>query len=667
MNEPETRRLGWLPVLGLVLLAFFAYAPSLGNDFALDDTLARAVNEGRPNSVIAELRGPAHYFTSDYWSGFGLRSGLYRPTTIYSYAATHHLFPGEGDGEAFAHHLINLLLNCWAAYLVMWLMLDFGMAMVGALLTAALFAVHGVHSEVVATVIGRAELLSFCFGMAGLKALLRADNGKPAVWIPLSAVLFFLAFCSKESALAWAGFVPCYFAMRGGLRQRWVRLVAAGVPAVAIFFVLRHLALSGDVDPVKYAANPLGYVDLPERLGTACGLWGYGLFLCVAPFSLACLYGPQVETVSTIGLIVAVLIPVWLAAALWRPARRPGLFLSAALFFGFSFITSNIPLAIGTIFGERLYFIPSLGVCMLPALLLARLAPSRQKVLLGACALWAIGCVVVDVQRSLVWKNNETLLLRESEVHLESALLQVTAAKYFHVQEYEQPDRKEFFRERASACLDRALRLDPGYVDAFATKAAMLDRGGRPNEAIAVLRAALDLARLPHSGLEATLRKDLGRLLITERNEISQGLQECLRALSLSPDDLELRVRIIDFGRTALSADVLSKVIDDGLARYPASVILAVQRGDYLFRHPEKNEQSTRMIVEILRDVFGRLPREATGELRFIIGRMQFGDSLTTLGQVAEARRAYQTVLGLRDVPAAIRSKAMKKLNGLRK
>ena len=42
--------------------------------------------------------------------------------------------------------------------------------------------------------------------------------------------------------------------------------------------------------------------------------------------------------------------------------RHPLVFLAMACFLGFSFATSNVLFAIGTIFGERLYFTPSLGL-----------------------------------------------------------------------------------------------------------------------------------------------------------------------------------------------------------------------------------------------------------------------------------------------------------------
>ena len=153
------KRPGWLTVVLLALLGFLAFAPALANDFAFDDSLARSVtNDGQPDLVISKPHGPWFYFSSQYWVGEGRESRLYRPVTITSYVLTYWLVSKPllpQDWEAFPHHLLNLLLNALAVCLVLWWMTDLGVGSRGAVLTAALFGVHAVHSEVVAGIVGR--------------------------------------------------------------------------------------------------------------------------------------------------------------------------------------------------------------------------------------------------------------------------------------------------------------------------------------------------------------------------------------------------------------------------------------------------------------------------------------------------------------------------------
>ena len=71
-----------------------------------------------------------------------------------------------------------------------------------------------------------------------------------------------------------------------------------------------------------------------------------------------------------------------LVGGLWWARRQPLPFLAMAAFFGFSFLISNIPTPIETIFGERLYYTPAVGLSFLLAWVadrLWRLEPPRRQ------------------------------------------------------------------------------------------------------------------------------------------------------------------------------------------------------------------------------------------------------------------------------------------------
>jgi hypothetical protein len=70
----------------------------------------------------------------------------------------------------------------------------------------------------------------------------------------------------------------------------------------------------------------------------------------------------------------------WLVLGLVCARRQPLLFLSAAMFLGFSFIGSNVLFAIGTNFGERLFYMPSLAISVLCVLLARHLVGSSRSV-----------------------------------------------------------------------------------------------------------------------------------------------------------------------------------------------------------------------------------------------------------------------------------------------
>ena len=70
------------------------------------------------------------------------------------------------DGDPFGFHLVNVLLHATVSALVLLLLLGLGAAIPAAWAGAAVFAVHPVHVEAVATVVGRAELLAARFFLA---------------------------------------------------------------------------------------------------------------------------------------------------------------------------------------------------------------------------------------------------------------------------------------------------------------------------------------------------------------------------------------------------------------------------------------------------------------------------------------------------------------------
>lgn len=667
-------------VVLVLLLAWFAYAPALANDFAFDDTLARSTtNDGKTDAVISRLHGPWFYFSSQYWLGEDRESRLYRPVTICSYALTYHLISKPllpQTWEAFPHHLLNLLLNVWATYLVFWMMRDLGIRLGGALLTAAIFGVHALHSEVVATIVGRAELFAFCFGMAGLWAWRKA-------WPAITGVLFFLALCSKENAVAWLGLLPCYLLARawrsqGGasvvdvLRPYALRLfLVCGVPLV-VFLLLRANAIQGWRHDVFYTANPLYHEPTGVRLLTAIKVWGYGLYKCVAPFSLACLYSLQaitlVKSFWTSGfLCAAVVLLAALVAGLWRPYRRPLLFLGVAIFFGFSCVTANVIFATGTIFGERLYFIPSLGVCMLPALVLERLASAMaRKVWVGACVLWIAACFAVDWHRSMVWKDNNTLMLNDAAIQRDCASLQLKAARTHRWLREQEPERRDYHDERAWYFLRRAQELDPDYVNAIVTEATFVGEDGDFDKALAILRRALGARRLEASGLEARIRGEIGMVLIDKKGRQEAGVRELKRAVQLRPRHALARIALLEHGKGVLTVEEMQQLFEEAARLAPRNIMLWALRADFIFDHGERNQENAELIVNLLQGVFASVSEETTGEKAFVRARLQLAICLEGLGRTAEARRSYQILLDLEEATAEQKREAASRLRELR-
>ncbi|MCA8958543.1 MAG: tetratricopeptide repeat protein, partial [Planctomycetes bacterium] len=512
--------------------------PSLANGYAMDDTplvsSQGAVYPGPDVVITAEFDSGwfdyfSKFFRQYYWWPESHNDGLYRPITTLSYGLVYQLVGRHlvDSYEPLPQHAVNVLAYVWAVWLVMQLLAGVGASRRMTVLTGVVFAAHAIHSEVVAGVVGRAELFSFCFGAQAVLLLARGGWA----WIG-AGCMFFLAFGSKESSAAWLPFYFCFtltrhwlrdpaaapFAPLRGRRVLW-ELGVMALPA-ALYLLLRYFAVECSDDPVvtaDFSSNPLGYEPLLVRWLTAVKVWGFGLLLCVAPYKLSCLYSPVVfpmvqSPADWHFLLAAVALLSFLVFGLLRARRQPLLFLAVALFFGFSFPTSNLPVVIGTIFGERLYFIPSLGVCMLPGLLWASLRGRGEKVLLGVIVLWVIGSAAMSVHRASVWRSSASVFLHDVEVYPRSIDLHRKAAQSL----YNVNDKTGRDLEGALAHCRAALALVPNYAHAYRLLGDIYMAEKDYDKAIAELKNAYGRGYPDPPGAESLAYNKIGDCLVAK-------------------------------------------------------------------------------------------------------------------------------------------------------
>lgn len=491
----------WLFVV--LLVTFAAIAPSVANDFTYDDRWVAMGEDGRHhNPMVAELQPLGVYFESHYWRGTTDHSRLYRPATILSFALRHAMV---GDNPQVAH-LINIALHLLATALVCLLLRGIRCSGPVAALGALFFGLHAVHSEVVATVVGRSELLAFCGG-AGAVLLLSKDTTGGARIARWSAALacFSVAVFAKESALVWIPFAACF-----ALARRWslpgdttpqtaniasivISALALLTPAAAMLILRAHML--ADLPPdvawnADYTVNPIFGVDTTSRMLTAGMVWGFGLVVTCLPLWLAADWGAGVmpivsglsDPAALLTLVAALALGTLLVAGLWRAKRRPAAFLCATTFLGFSIATSNLLFPIGTIYGERLMYAPSLAISFAVAWIASRLRSQHVPLALGAAGVWIGLSTLMLFERCSVWRDNATLVHHEVHNQPNSVRMRVQSALLL----------AESGRTATAAThLEHAVRLDPGCVDAWGHLGDLRAEAGNTDAAIDCYRAAL--------------------------------------------------------------------------------------------------------------------------------------------------------------------------------
>jgi tetratricopeptide (TPR) repeat protein len=105
-------------------------------------------------------------------------------------------------------------------------------------------------------------------------------------------------------------------------------------------------------------------------------------------------------------------------------------------------------------------------------------------------------------------------------------------------------------REEALAQFDRALELNPRYVEAHLNRAVTLNDLGREEDATAAFAAAQRLGAVDHTGFSAPMASQLANLhadlaeAYVEAGGTAQAIAQLEAAVALRPEFLDLRFRL---------------------------------------------------------------------------------------------------------------------------
>jgi len=340
------------PLLILLLFGSLAFAAVPAFDLVWDD-----LHYLHPGSALA--RGSLVELVTADWSLEGPRSGYYRPVVTLSLAAEIHLL---GRTPA-AYHLMNVVYHLGAALTLVWAARRLLAGAPAAWLAGLFFVLHPIHTESVAWVSGRTDVIATLFFCLAVGCYTRAAR-VVSPWTLGGLVAAAASFLSKEPAivlpavlLAWEACRPRPAAPRiGDVLGRVAPFVAVAVGALA----LRRLVLGA-------VAGPLVGADvLAARLATGVAVLGRYLLLLVAPFS------PNPDYIldplatwtdwATLVSLAALIALAGAAAIAWRWSRLPAFLLA---WFLLTALPSTPILPVGPAhMAERFLYLPSAAFAM---------------------------------------------------------------------------------------------------------------------------------------------------------------------------------------------------------------------------------------------------------------------------------------------------------------
>ncbi len=497
LGEGDRRAVGLVAAVALLV-----FANSIGNGFVFDDQF---IIVGNP--YIRQLR-PSIIFLSGYWPDPRM-DVLYRPLAILSYAVNFAI----GGLTPWGYHLVNVVLHAGVSALVYAVAASLFHNRGLAFFAGIAFALHPIHTEAVANVVGRAELLAallvFLAWFAYLKAL-EVDGIRRVLRYAASVICFLLALLSKEHAVVLLGLLVLsdvflytqrrrYPSVRGLLRfmagPLW-RVYPSYVATFAVYLLVRYQVLGVLRNPasgIHFVDNPLAWVDLPSRLLTATKVLGKYLWLLMVPYGLSADYSyhviPLTRRLWDPAVLATISALLLVGACAWMVRRRHPVFLFALGFFMLATLpVSNLLFPIGTIMGERLMYLPSFGFCLalgaVMQMALTRAAGGSRALvtlslalIVGLSAAYAAGSVL----RNRVWRDDESFV---------RATLQSSPTSARMHKQYGASLIRQGRLEEAQAEMESALKILPDFPEAYNDLGMALTLQGKIDEAVPVFQKA---------------------------------------------------------------------------------------------------------------------------------------------------------------------------------
>ncbi|MBL4585553.1 MAG: tetratricopeptide repeat protein [Flavobacteriales bacterium] len=497
----------FLKKYGLYLLVFFVafaqYTNTFKHQYAWDDVIVITENSRvqKGLSNVPELFENIKTMKTEHRYG-------YRPITLLSFAAEVQ-FWGMSPKAGHVGNTIYYALLC--VLILFFLRQLFPQREMEMLIITLLFAVHPLHTEVVANIKSRDEILVMLFGIAGLLQFRKFIHSYKVIPFLLALLAFLLAFLSKENAITFGGLAVLIvlFSSKTIGKKFWIAS-GASVGILGVLFAVRtfvysklfyedhgpELAEKGVFHYEGFLGNPLFLVESKLTI-IANSFYLIPLYIkqFLLPINLLHDYGyKQLEAVTWADPIVWFSVALFMAmlVLIYFEFKKRSSIAFGLLWF---LITLSIYLhfvQIGTdIYAERFMFIPSLGlsIALVGAVFrIKKLSVSNRSWLFGAICLVFF---MMSWKRNYAWKDNETLFTTdlpslENCVRTNYNYAILLHGKYYNLPEHEKPKA----RQKILHYYEQAMKITDRMFNVYMDLGAAYMEFGYPKKALPIFEEA---------------------------------------------------------------------------------------------------------------------------------------------------------------------------------
>ena len=475
--------------------ALIIYGQTVNHGFGFDDELTTQLHP-----VVAQgISGIPKLLSTNYLNIDGQKAD-YRPMARVSFAIEQSLF---GSNPNIGHSLnLVLYISClWLLFLLIKRLVPPGNHFVVGF-TIFLFAIHPIHTEVVASLKNREEILAALFLLISwISALSYSNSGSKAMLLVAFTGLI-ISLMSKISAAPFALIIPLSLWYCGKVkveRLKWVSTIYL-IGSVTFFMAVAYL-LPWEDRTYLFIEKPLSFAQNPsEKLVGIVYSIGYYLKLAVWPYPQSIYYGYNAgPSISENGIhfwIVLVLILSILFTTSIQAFKRTTLGLGMIIFILALIPVSNIfyPIA-GTVI-ERGLFLPSIGIAIVIAAVIQSFLSSKLKVFGWMVLLFLTSSYTFQSYgRVKNWATFEELITTDLLNHPKSAKLHQLLGTYY-LDQAKESDQEEgiLLAQKAANHFRSSLEINDDW--AWLNKQLALTYAqflARPDKAIPYFRRELEL------------------------------------------------------------------------------------------------------------------------------------------------------------------------------
>jgi len=487
-----------LAAVTLFIVSFALYIPALEYDYILDDKIVISEN----NYTKKGISGIWDILSRESFEGYLgeqqdlVAGGRYRPLSIVTFALEYEFF----GLNPTINHVVNGLLYGLTAVLIfrlLFLLIPLNKRapqrwfLSIPFLAALLFATHPIHTEVVANIKGRDEIMALLGALAALYFSFRYLDKRSWLQLIWVFLFLFLGLMSKENAITFLAVIPAalYFFTDRSIKHI-IPVFSVALLSAALYLFIRTSVigyfLSSGQEITDLMNNPFVEMNEPQKYATIMLTLGKYIQLLFFPHPLSHDYYPYSIAIQE-WVNPLVLLSFFLYAALAvvaiRGLKNKNIYSFWIIYFLATIsIVSNLFFPVGTFMNERFAYFSSLAFCaLLPYFLIQHLpdlVPGRKWVKTGGLifiGLYIVAFSWLTLQRIPVWSSPTALNSSAVIANPNSARANLFygTALFNKYREEADPDQKNRYLNMADHYIGRSLKVHPSYNQALQMKAGI--------------------------------------------------------------------------------------------------------------------------------------------------------------------------------------------------